>query len=121
MNILVVGGDYELSLTLQKELTAKGHVVYFASLGESAIVLLRTEPIDVVLLDLDLDGEITGWDLLAQRAREPSLANKPIIAMTHLSASEVGQRRYVDTLRGAILLLSKPPDLDLLNDALGIT
>ena len=62
--ILVVEDDVSLANLEADMLSARGYLVSIASSGETAITALRQEIPDLVLLDLDLSGVTTGWDVL---------------------------------------------------------
>jgi CheY-like chemotaxis protein len=62
--ILVVEDDATLANLEAGILTAHGYTVAIARNGERAITALQQALPDMVLLDLDLSGTITGWDVL---------------------------------------------------------
>jgi twitching motility two-component system response regulator PilH len=62
--ILVVEDDATLANLEAGILTAHGYMVAIARNGEMAITALQQALPDMVLLDLDLSGTITGWDVL---------------------------------------------------------
>ena len=61
--ILVVEDDVSLASLEADMLSARGYVVSIATSGETAIMALRQELPDLVLLDLDLSSATTGWDV----------------------------------------------------------
>ena len=62
--ILVVEDDATLANLEAGILSAHGYMVAIARNGEMAITALQQALPDMVLLDLDLSGTITGWDVL---------------------------------------------------------
>ncbi|HLH61037.1 MAG TPA: response regulator [Ktedonobacteraceae bacterium] len=62
--ILVVEDDTSLASLEANFLTASGYATEIASNGELAIVALQQAIPDLVLLDLDLAGSISGWEVL---------------------------------------------------------
>lgn len=62
--ILVVEDDESLANLEASMLAAQGYMVAIARNGEMAITALKQALPDLVLLDLDLSGTITGWDVL---------------------------------------------------------
>jgi DNA-binding response OmpR family regulator len=62
--ILVVEDDASLANLEAGILAARGYAVAIAHNGEMAITTLQQALPDLVLLDLDLSGTITGWDVL---------------------------------------------------------
>ncbi|MGH2493751.1 MAG: response regulator transcription factor [Ktedonobacteraceae bacterium] len=61
--ILLVEDDVTLANLEADILTARGYVVSLATNGETAIMALHQNIPDLVLLDLDLSGATTGWDV----------------------------------------------------------
>ncbi|GCE16345.1 response regulator [Dictyobacter kobayashii] len=61
--ILLVEDDDVLRNVVERNLLARGHEVYSAIDGQSALDYLRTTPIDLILLDINLPDQ-TGWDIL---------------------------------------------------------
>lgn len=62
--ILVVEDDASLASLEAGILVARGYAVEIANSGELAIAALQLALPDLVLLDLDLSGAISGWDVL---------------------------------------------------------
>ena len=61
--ILLVEDDVTLANLEADILIARGYVVSIATSGEMAIMALHQAIPDLVLLDLDLSGATTGWDV----------------------------------------------------------
>jgi len=61
--ILLVEDDVSLANLESDMLNARGYAVSIATSGEIAIMALHQEIPDLVLLDLDLSGATTGWDV----------------------------------------------------------
>ena len=64
--ILVVEDDPLVRLVIAEYLRDLGYAVVEAPTGEEALSLLRVEqrpPISVVFTDIQLGGELTGWDV----------------------------------------------------------
>jgi DNA-binding response OmpR family regulator len=62
--ILVVEDDASLADLEADVLTACGYAVTIAHTGELAVLALRESVPDLVVLDLELHGGMTGWDVL---------------------------------------------------------
>ncbi len=62
--ILVVEDDASLAGLEADVLTACGYAVTIAHTGELAVLALRESIPDLVVLDLELHGGMTGWDVL---------------------------------------------------------
>lgn len=67
--ILIVEDEPGLRLTLEEMLTNDGHTVATVANGHNALELIRTEPFDLVLLDIQL-GDMEGTDVLAALQEE---------------------------------------------------
>jgi two-component system cell cycle sensor histidine kinase/response regulator CckA len=78
--ILVVEGNPEVARRQQQQLTRAGYRVVVAGSANEAIVTLRKQPFDLVLLDFGLPGEVTGVRLYEQiKEGGPEL---PVIIVT---------------------------------------
>ncbi|MGN1290748.1 MAG: response regulator transcription factor, partial [Bradyrhizobium sp.] len=98
--ILVVDDDASIGALLTDVLTREGYRVLRAYSGTEALLVLRTERPDLVLLDLMLPG-LTGEEVLAQ------LAGIPVIVVS----ARVGVDDKVDDLLGgAADYITKPFD-----------
>ncbi|ELX8379621.1 transcriptional regulator TctD [Providencia vermicola] len=105
MRILLVEDHDELSLWLQKALSATGFAVDIASDGAIADQLLQTESYSLVILDVSLP-RISGLDVLAQMRKRGQ--ETPVLLLT--ANSDVSDR--VKGLNaGADDYLTKPFDL----------
>ncbi len=74
--ILVVEDDSSLARLEASFLSANDYTVVIASTGELAITILSDFNPDLIVLDLELPGLLSGWDVLQvlrQRARIPVL------------------------------------------------
>ena len=87
--ILLVEDDASLRLEAGI-LAARGYAVAIANSGEMAITTLHQTIPDLVLLDLDLSGAITGWDVLRDLR---SYSSAPVL----LTSSESAVRRQIRT------------------------
>jgi DNA-binding response OmpR family regulator len=111
--VLVVEADDELRRMLNDALTQWGFAVATASSGRQALALLVTEavgsdPIDGVLLDLELSGLDALVTLRDIRDRHDTL---PVVVL-----SDGADQQRIDTAMrsGAVATVRKPVDLDLL-------
>lgn len=115
MKILVVEDDDGGRRALVLVLEALGHDVCWASSGEAAVHSAVTEPgLDLVILDIGLPG-ISGYDVARLLPR--GLA---VIILSGLEAEEIRHDALTMTnaIAGALLIMSKPVDLNELEDAL---
>src|SRR5689334_526112 len=64
-NVLVVEDDPRLRLVLARNLASRGCRVREAASAEEALLALRADPPDLMLLDINLPDR-TGWDVLRE-------------------------------------------------------
>lgn len=102
--ILVVEDDASLANLVAGILAAHGYVVAVACNGEMAITALQQALPDLILLDLDLSGTITGWDVL-QVLRTYSTI--PVL-LTSAESSVHRQIRVLGETRSTLDHLPKP-------------
>ena len=88
--ILVVEDDVSLANLEAGMLAAHGYRVAIARNGEMAITVLKQALPDLVLLDLDLSGTMTGWDVL-QALR--TYSTTPVL----LTSAESAVRKQIRT------------------------
>ncbi len=103
--ILVVEDDASLANLEADILTAQGYVVAIANNGEIAITALLQSMPDLVVLDLELPGTLTGWDVL-QALR--THARIPVLLTTSLGTAVRKQIRTRGETRLTLDHLPKP-------------
>jgi CheY-like chemotaxis protein len=113
VHVLIVEDDELVRRALERVLVREGYSVCWAASGASAIGLLDTEPIDLVLLDLRLGPGISGWDVARYKVEHERLRHVPMIVMSGIPTEEI-HARAANPLQGAMLILSKPIDIELL-------
>lgn len=107
-SILVVDDDLT-SVILFEEFLASTHIIFFsAPNSKDALEIIESHPIDVILMDLQLE-DISGFLLLSIiRSKYPNI---PIIAETALASID-DKRRCIAS--GFNSYISKPISFDLL-------
>ena len=86
--ILVVEDDLSLAQLVASYLTAHEFTVVITSTGELAVTTLETFIPDLVVLDLELSGCLSGWDVLQDLRRHVTI---PVILTTSMTLS---MRKY---------------------------
>ncbi len=104
--VLIVDDDPSIRLLLVALLRRHGYQTLQARNGREALAEMRTGKPDLVLMDLVMP-EMSGWDVLRERAADPSLLQ---IAMIVVSASNT-RNVPVDAL-AVSGVIAKPFDLD---------
>ena len=108
MYVLIVDDDEGVRQMLVRLLTKHGHRTCTASNGTDALIQMRIEQPDVVLLDIVMPG-MSGLDVLQQKLLDASIRPIPLIIMTGLAIEEVRARsqKVTDMLHGALMLMGK--------------
>jgi len=87
--VLIVEDEKPLQHALELKLQREGFAIVTAHNGQEAIELLKSQPFDVVLLDLMMP-EVDGFQVLEQRA---TFASQPsIFVLSNLSQREDEER-----------------------------
>jgi CheY-like chemotaxis protein len=109
--ILIVDDDRQILRSLAKVLQGDGYRVVLAADGQEALQTLRSEDIDLVLLDLNLPLR-NGWDTFERMTHFNPLL--PIIVIT-------GSENQFDlaAAAGARAFMEKPLDVPLLLQTIG--
>lgn len=120
MKVLIVEDDPMQRRALELALRDRGHSVCWAASGASAIKTLLLERPDVMLLDLDLGPGMSGFSVAQEKLQDHRIASIPVIVTTGMSMEAIHERDARNPLAGALLVLSKPIDLDRLDRALAL-
>ena len=99
--ILLVEDDAVLCDLLWRNLQGRGHEVRIAQDAQTALAHLRTQPVDLVVLDINLPDQ-TGWEVLRTAQREGWLRPQALdgegqkLPVVVLSAVRVSPHRLVE-------------------------
>jgi DNA-binding response OmpR family regulator len=111
--ILVVDDETVASKYLKKILVAKGHSVSVSSNAEGALAKMRSNPFDIILLDIRMPG-IDGIEILRQIRKCNN--HVAIIMLSALSDESVVDKSLAE---GADYFMVKPADIrELIDDAI---
>lgn len=107
--VLIVD-DTRLNRELVKDLLeSEGYLVSEAENGREALHCVRTQPPELVLLDIELP-DMSGLDVLAALQADPATQNIPVVALTaHNQPSEL--QRFLSA--GFVACISKPLNLKM--------
>ena len=86
-HLLVVDDNKVNRMLLIRSLEEQGHSVTAAINGCEALEVLRTTPIDLVLLDIEMP-EMNGYQVLATMKQDPQLRHIPVIMVTAVDEME---------------------------------
>jgi CheY-like chemotaxis protein len=113
MHILIVEDEEKLRYALIRMLEQHGHTTCWASTGEGALRLLRSEPVGLMLLDMKLPDR-SGWDVRRDQLRDPIMASVPVIVISGMSVDAVRATATVNPLATVQLVMTKPIDTEQL-------
>lgn len=106
-SILVVEDDQAIRRLIATALRRRGYSVQEAKNGREALEQMRRGQADLVVLDLMMP-EVSGWEVLEERMKNPELQRLPVIIVTANQGPELAT-----ALQGGICaLLPKPFSLE---------
>ncbi len=82
--ILIIDDSITVRMSLSEVLTKNGYQTILAESGEEALRLIRSERIDVVILDLVMPG-MGGTEVLREIRQDDELASLPVVMLTAVS------------------------------------
>ncbi len=89
---ILVADDSVTTRALEKSiLEAHGYQVALAIDGEEALHMLRSEPVDLAIIDLQMP-RMDGFQLIEQMKKDPRLAKLPVIIVTSMESREEKER-----------------------------
>jgi chemosensory pili system protein ChpA (sensor histidine kinase/response regulator) len=109
VHILIVDDDEPVRALIERILSKTEHTTCKASTGEGGLELLRTEPVDVVLLDLGLP-KMSGYEVAGRMRMDPKLRKIPIVIISGASPDEIKHkaRSVTDAFETVVSILGKP-------------
>ncbi len=113
--VLVVEDNPDVAESLRTLLHLEGHEVRLAHDGETALQEALRSPPEVVLCDIGLPGELTGYDVARRFRREPALRGAHLVAVTGYGGPEDRERARTS---GFDQVLVKPVGVDEVEEAL---
>ena len=109
--ILLVDDDRQTRLKLGRDLEDGGYAVSQADGGRAALDMLRSEPFDLVLLDI-LMPEVDGYAVLAEMKADETMHDIPVVVVSAVESPENVEKCM---RMGAKDYLTKPVDATTLN------
>lgn len=97
-------------LLVRRVLEAEGHTVLEATDGPSGLDMVRDEPPDLILLDINLP-EMDGYEFVSRLRKIQGLENTPVIALT-ANVMKGDRERTLEA--GCDGYIQKPIDVDAL-------
>lgn len=108
--ILYIEDNFENRLLVNRILTASGHRVLEAADGPEGLRIAEREPLDLVLVDINLP-DMDGYEVTARLRRMASMDQVPIVALT---ANVLRGDRERSLEAGCDGYIQKPLDVDML-------
>ncbi len=106
--ILYVEDNPRNMLLVRRILEAEGHKLLEAVDGESGWETAVSHSPDLILMDLRLPGELTGFELTRRLKAHPDLAHIPIVALTAYGSDMAEEKARA---AGCDDFLTKPADI----------
>jgi two-component system, sensor histidine kinase len=112
LKVLLVEDDELFRHAMTRFLENLGHEVIWAQDARRAIHYLKTEDeIGLVILDMTLAGETTGWSVAEFRYHDPYAKKIPLVVMSGTDPAQILSRARENWLEGVGLMLEKPPNI----------
>jgi CheY-like chemotaxis protein len=110
MYVLIVDDELYARAAIERILLRAGHRVCMASTGMGALRQMRGEKPELVLLDMMLGPEMSGWEVADEKRRDGSIASIPTVVLSGLDPQGVRLRGIstVSVLSEVKLILQKP-------------
>ncbi|MCE5257825.1 MAG: response regulator [Chloroflexi bacterium] len=106
--ILIVDDDPDFVEICRMVLEAEGFTTQSAATGQVAFQMMLTEPPDLVILDIIMEGVLDGWDALRRVRDEPTLRNLPVLVVSSITSTEYAGMLPTDEDIRVDSFLSKP-------------
>ncbi len=112
-HILVVDDNKMNRLLLARHLEHEGHRVAFAENGRSALNMVRSQPFDLILLDIEMP-EMDGFQVLSELTNDPGLRGIPVVMISGvdeldsvIKCIEMGAEDYMHKPINPVLLKAR--------------
>ncbi|MCL6430442.1 MAG: response regulator [Anaerolineae bacterium] len=108
VRILVVDDDPDFCEITRTVLEREGYEVRAAASGEQALSQMRSDPPDLVILDVMMRSVLDGLDLSDRMQTDPSLKKIPIIMVSSIASSQYAGMFPTDAYLPVDAWISKP-------------
>ena len=95
--VLIVDEESLVNRFLESRLKREGFSVVFATDGQQALILIKDQKYDLILVDLMIPN-VAGRELIMEIQRNPLNSQTPIMVLTSLSSDEL----IVDVLASGV-------------------
>jgi two-component system cell cycle response regulator DivK len=107
--ILIIDDDDAARRMVRRYLTRRGFSITEADNGRDGVTAARDHRPDIVLLDLRMPGELSGFDVAKEMREDEQLQSIPILVV---SASAHFDAKERTRLAGCRAFIEKPVDFD---------
>lgn len=114
MRILLIDDNKKLCILYQQLLMRGGHDTQFETDPTKALIIIRENQPDLILLDIMMEP-ISGWDVLEQIRNDQECSDIPIVILTGKVLTAVEAVKYGLMIEGFIM---KPLERTMLLDAI---
>jgi Lrp/AsnC family transcriptional regulator for asnA, asnC and gidA len=108
--ILIVDDDPDFTEITRTVLEKEGYRTLTAQSGSAALEIMASNPPDLVVLDIMMDGILDGWDASWRIRSNPRLRHTPILVVSSITASDYMGMFPTDEDNLIDNFLSKPVD-----------
>jgi DNA-binding response OmpR family regulator len=112
--VLIIDDNESILQALEFYLKFEGYAVLLAMDGSSGLRQAAGNPVDIVLLDIEMP-QMSGLEVCAAIKGNPALCHMPVVMMTGRPTRDLVTRAVA---AGAALVLGKPFDLENLRKTL---
>jgi len=110
VRVLVVDDDPSIRKMMMAALRREGYSFSEAANGKEALETMRSDPPDIVILDLMMPL-VSGWDVLRERSGDAELISIPVIVVSANRSAELASAMD----KGICAFLPKPFDISALS------
>jgi CheY-like chemotaxis protein len=118
--LLIVEDQDDVRQALRGYFAGKPYDLIWVRTGRDALSAMHAQKFDLIILDLILDGTMTGWDLAYIKYCDPELAKVPFVIMTGVRTADVhlGAHTRAASVQAARVILQKPINFQALEHVL---
>ncbi|MHB9032379.1 MAG: response regulator [Anaerolineae bacterium] len=87
-SVLIVDDDPDFVEISRMVLEAEGYTTRSAATGQAAFNTMLSNPPDLVIMDIIMEGILDGWDALRRVRSEPALRNLPVLVVSSITSTE---------------------------------
>lgn len=109
--LLLIDTESGMHALMQDICTTNNYDLLFAQRSKDALKIVRKQVPDLIILDLAVNGEVSGLQLIGRFRRNRSLLGVPIMILTNKDSLN---DRAAAMEQGATDYISKPFDFDVL-------